>query len=105
MTQRFALDQWHRVIRKAVHFADRQNRNDVGLLQRRGGPDLALEPLGADARREFRRQDLDHDFALESRFFRRKNARHPAAAKLALERVRAAEGRLELRTEVHIATE
>ena len=94
--QRLALDERHRVVRQAVRVARREHGNDVRLLERRRRADLALEPLGADAGGELGRQDLDDDLASEPRLVGDEDARHPAAAELALERVGSTQRRLEL---------
>ncbi len=66
------------------------------MLQPRGEQDLALEPFERDLRRGLRREDLDHDLATERGLFGDEHARHAATAEFALDRVAAAQGRLEL---------
>ena len=46
--QRFAFDERHRVEGQPVRVARGEHRNDVRLLQRGDGADLALEALGAE---------------------------------------------------------
>ena len=82
-----------------------EHGNDVRLLQRRRHSNLALEPLGADAGGELRREDFDDDLAAEADFVGDEDARHPAAAELALERVGSAQRRLELGLKVGHAAE
>ena len=95
-TQRIALDERHRVERQPVRVARRMDRHDVRMRQRRDGLDLALEPLDADTLGEFRRQDLDHDLALEARLLGHKDLGHPSATEFALDDVAAGQGGLKL---------
>ncbi len=99
-TQRLAFDEGHHVIRNAVGFAGGEQRNDVRLLEGRRDPDLPLESIDADAGRKLGREHLDDDRALKARVNRGEDARHAAAAELAVERVRGPEGRLELAAKV-----
>jgi hypothetical protein len=99
--QALALDERHRVEWHAGRFAGAEHGDDVRLLQRRGEPDLALEPLGADALRELGREELDDDFATEARLVGQEDARHAAAAELLLEGIGGAERRLQLRAQIH----
>ena len=82
-----------------------EHRDDVRLLQRRRHADLALEALGADSGGELRREDFDDDFAAEPDFVGDEDARHAAAAELALEGVGSTQRRLELCLEVTHAAE
>ena len=63
--------------------------------------DLALEPLGADAGGELGRQHLHDDLAAERGLVGDEDARHPAAAELALDGVGATERVLELVAKAH----
>ena len=98
--QRFAVDERHRVEGESVRIARGQHRDDVRVLQRRDRLDLALEALDADPLRQFGRQHLDDDPPLEPQFLGDEHARHAAAAEFALERVAAAQRRLELVAQV-----
>ena len=57
------------------------------MLELRREQDLALEPLGVDAGAQLRGQHLDDDAAAERVLVREEDARHAAAAELALELV------------------
>ena len=59
-----------------------------------------MEPVDVDAGEEIGRQQLHHDLPSERRLFGEEDAGHAAAAELTLERVRAAESRLEVVAEV-----
>jgi len=67
-----------------------ENRDDVGLLQRRGQSNLAGEALGAQADGALGREHLDDDVAVEGGIVGEEYARHAAAGQLTLERVAAA---------------
>ena len=57
--QRFAVHQLQRDERHAIGFLHRVNGDDVGVIERRGGPSLPLEALAAViVARQFLRQDL-----------------------------------------------
>jgi hypothetical protein len=58
------------------------------VLERRGEPDLALEPLGAHARGQLGRQDFHHHLPSEPHFLGEEHAAHAATAQLALDAVR-----------------
>ena len=73
----------------------------MACCSRRGELDLALEAVDVDALRQFGRQDLDDDLARPSAFFGDEDARHPAAAELALDGVGRAECGLQIRAEIH----
>jgi hypothetical protein len=60
----------------------------MGMLQRGGEADLALEPLGAHARGQFRGEHLHDDLSAEPHFLGEEDAAHAAAAELALDAVR-----------------
>ena len=60
------------------------------LLQCRRQPDLAGEPLGAQAHRPLGGEHLDDDMAVEGGVMGEEHACHAAAGQLALERVAAA---------------
>ncbi len=58
-----------------------------GMLQPGGEPDLLAEALGADRLGQLGRQHLDDDRPVERALGRDEDARHPAAAELALDPV------------------
>jgi len=97
----FSLDERHREVQNALRVPGIQHRYDIGLLQRRGDPDFALESLGAEAGSELRGKNFDHDAAAESPLFGDEDARHAAPAELVVEGVRAAQIRLEVVAECH----
>ena len=57
------------------------------MLQRRRGPDLGDEPLGAEHCGELRLQDFDGDLALVFDIVREIDRRHPARTQLALDAI------------------
>jgi len=61
------------------------------MLERRSETNFARESFRAQSSRDLTAQNLDDNFALECRFVREEDARHPAAAKLALYGVRVSE--------------
>lgn len=54
--ERLALKERHRVVGDTAHVAGGEHRHDVGLLQRRGEPDLTAEALDAHGARGLARQ-------------------------------------------------
>src|SRR3954470_16869733 len=66
------------------------------MLELRSDHDLALEALGAHSRGQIRRQNFHDDATAEGAFLGEKDATHPAAADLAVQRVPGAERGLEL---------
>ena len=91
LAQRLALDERHGVVRHAVAVAGGEHGDDVGLLQPRGELDLAVEALGADVGCELGGEDFDDDEAIEPDLAGEEDARHAAAAELALDGVGAAD--------------
>ena len=68
LAQRLAVDELHRDEGRLAFAADLVDRDDVGMVQRRGGPRLLLEPREAFAvGRERLGKDLQRDFAAEPR--------------------------------------
>ena len=84
-----ALDVGHDVVRQAFEIAGGEHRHDVGLLERRGDPDLALEAGGGHRRGELRRKELHDDLPPQALLVGDEHARHAAAAELALDGVTA----------------
>src|SRR5439155_20394146 len=74
--------------------------DDVGVLERRGEADLALEEVGAQHRRHVGREDLEHHPAAERGLLGEEDAAHAAAEQLALDGVLRAEGVLEAAAEL-----
>ena len=71
--------------------------DDVGMLQRRNGLDLAKEPLGTDHRGQLGAQDLDRDFAIVLEVLGQVDRGHAALAQLPFDAVAVGEGALQLR--------
>src|SRR6185437_8147476 len=92
ITQRLALHVGHHVVRGSVHLAAVDETEDVRMLQRRDGLDLAQEPCGADDRGELGPQHFDRDLALVLEIVREVHRSHAALAELVLDPVAAAEG-------------
>ena len=91
--QRFAIDERHGEVGKAVGLARGEHRDDVRVLQLGGEADLALEPLDRDLARHGVGQDLDHHLPLERMFLGDEHARHAATAELPLDAVAAGKRR------------
>src|SRR5213596_1542709 len=98
--ERLAVHERHREVRQAVRLTRREQRYDVWMLELGRKEDLALEPFERNLRRSLRREHLDHDLAVERGLRGDEHARHPTAAEFALERVAAAQGRLQLVAEI-----
>ena len=81
VAQRLAVEQLRHDVRRAVVHADVVHREDVRMVQRRGGSRFlleALQPVGIGARRS--RENLDRDVAPEARVARAIDLAHPARA-------------------------
>ena len=76
------------------------------MLQARGGPDLAEEPLGADGRGQLRPQHLHRDSAIVLRVVREVDSRHAPRAQLPLDAVAVGQGGREAMKDgtVHLST-
>ena len=70
------------------------------MLKSRGELNLAPEPLDVDGRRQIRRQHFYDYFATERNLLGDEDARHSAAAELALEHVAIAECLLQFLSEI-----
>ena len=75
-----------------------------GCCSRAASLHLAREPLGRQSFGQLRRDDLDDDLAAERGLGRDEDARHAAAAELALDGVRVAERLLERLAQVRHLT-
>jgi hypothetical protein len=82
------------------HFARVEHREDVGMLQPRGQPDLALEPLVPQRGGQLPVEHLEGDRAVVPEVLRQEHRGHAAAAELAVEGVAAAQAFLELCAQV-----
>ena len=79
LVQRLARDELHGKIIDSVVRANVVNRNDIGVVQRRGGLGLLTETLLAfGVRNLVRRKNLDRDDAIETRIARLVYLAHPA---------------------------
>ncbi len=83
--QRLAGDVRHDVVEQVALRSGGEERDDVGVLQRGGQADLALEPLGADTRGHLGGQHFHHYLPAEPHFLGEEDAAHAAAAELALD--------------------
>lgn len=63
--ERFTVDEGHRVVRQAIRFPRRKQRDDVGMLQPRGERDLAAESLEDQTADEIRCENLGDDKSAE----------------------------------------
>ena len=83
------VDQWPRSIGDRTGVEERQ---DVGMLQLGGGPDLGEEALGAELGGEIGMQQLDRHLAVVLEVVREIDRGHAARAELALDAVAVGEG-------------
>ncbi len=97
VAEALALHERHGEPQAPGGFARVEHGEDVGMLQPRGDPDLALEPLGAERGNQVGIQHLEGDRSLVPEIRRQKHDRHSAATELALERVSVTEGIGQLR--------
>ena len=101
LPERLALGERHHVVEQAAGLSRVVEREDVGMLQRRGDLDLAEEPLAAEHRRQLGLEQLDRDPPAVLQVLGEEHDRHPAVAELPLHAVPIAERRPELLEEVH----
>ena len=87
VAQRFALDERHHVKHGAVHLARIVEREDVGVLQVGGGPDLLEEPFRANDHGELGLQHLERDLPVVAEVLRQIHRGHAALAQLPLDPV------------------
>ena len=87
--QRLTLDVGHDVEEERVRLARIKERQDVRVLEVRGGLDLSQEALGPDYGCQFGLQDLERDFTLVLEVVGEVDGRHAAFAELALDVVAA----------------
>ena len=92
VAERLAVDERHDVVEEAVGLARVEERQDVRMLQVRGGLDLDQEPLGADDGGQFGLQDLERDLAVVLQVLGQVHRGHAALAELALDAVAAGQG-------------
>ena len=101
LPERLALGERHHVVEQAVGLSRVVERENVGVLERRGDLDLAEEPLAAEDGRQLGLEQLDGDPPAVLQVLGEKDDRHPAVAELPLDPVSIAERRRELLEEVH----
>ena len=92
IAQRLAVNERHHVEQEAARRAGVMQRQDVRMLQVRGGGDLGEEALGTQRRREVGVQHLDRDLPVVLDVGGEIDGRHAAGAEFAVERVAAGEG-------------
>ena len=73
-----------------------QQRHDVRVRQTRGELHFSAESIAIDPCGKIRRQHLDDDLSPERVLLRHEDAAHAAAGQFALDRVRVAQGALEV---------
>ena len=81
LAQSFALKQFRNCVRRSFAYADVEYRQNVGMIQGRGGEGLllkAMQPVGID--RNGLRQDLDGHFPFKPRVTGTINLTHTARA-------------------------
>ena len=92
LAERSPLDERHHVEEEPVGVARVEQREDVRVLERRGGPDLEHEPVGAEHGGELGPQHLDRHLAVVLQVVGQIDRGHAALAELALEPVAVGEG-------------
>ena len=85
--ERLAVDERHHVVEEAVGGAGIEEREDVRMLQRRGGLDFHHEAVGADHGGELGLQDLERHLAVVLQVLGQVHGGHAALAELALDQV------------------
>jgi len=83
--ERFPFDVWHDVEDRVVDRAGVKQRQDVGMLQLRGGLDFPQEPLDTDQLRELAVHHFDRDLAVVAGVVGEIDVCHPASANLSLD--------------------
>ncbi len=99
--ERLALDERHDVVEQAAGLPRVVQRQNVGVLERRGDLDLAEEPLAAQDGGQLGLQQLDGDVAVVLQVLREEDRRHPAFAKLPFDPVPVSQRRRELLEHFH----
>jgi hypothetical protein len=101
MPQRFPFDVRHDVVQQPVRAPRVEQRQQVGMLEIGGNPDLAQEPLGPEHRAELRIEHLEGDRSLVPNVSREKHGCHAAATDLALDLVSVLKIGSEVGQEIH----
>jgi len=87
IAERFPVHERHDVVGGAVHLARINQSENVGMLQRRDGLDLAEEPFGPDHRGQLRPEHLDRHPAVVLEVLGEVHRGHAARAQLPLDGV------------------
>ncbi len=93
--QRFAVDERHHVIQESVDRARVEQRQNVRMLQRRGGLDFLHKPLGAEHGSQLRFEQLERHLAIVLEILAQVHGGHAAFAEVAQDAVAAVEGGVE----------
>ena len=91
VAERLALDEGHDVEQKPVRRTRIKERQNMRVLQRRGGRDLLHESLSAKHRSEFGLQQLERDVPLVLDVLAEIDRGHAALTELALDAVATSE--------------
>src|SRR5213592_424909 len=100
IAERLAFHEWHREPQLTGRFTLIVHRQDVGMLQAGGQHDLALEPLGAEYRRDLWMEQLERDRTVVLEIVGEIDRRYPAAPQLPIEAVVAGKGGTQARIPV-----
>lgn len=79
--------QRHHIVEQSIAVSRIEERQDVRMLQFRGGSDLSQKPLAAQRRAQFGVQHFDGDAAVVIEIVREIDSRHPAGAELAFDAI------------------
>ena len=91
-TQRFAGHEWHHVVQQAVGLTTVEQRQNVRMLQARGGADLGQEPFAAERGAQIGVQHLDRDVAVVLEIVREIDGGHATGAEFAENVITVGEG-------------
>ena len=101
LSERLALGERHDVVQQASGLTRVIERENVGMLKRRGDFDFAEESVAAKGGRELGPEELDGDATPVLQVLSEKDDCHSSLAKLSLDPVPIAERSSELLEEVH----
>ena len=97
LPERQPLDVRHDVVEEALRLSRVVHRQDVGVLEVGGNPDLLQKPLGPQRGGQLGSEHLERDLALVPEVVREVNRGHPALAQFTVEAVAVSEGRGEVK--------
>ncbi len=80
--ERFARDEGHHIVEEAVNLSRIEQREDVGMLEVRGGSDFGEESLAPDHRREFGAEEFESHVAIMTEVAGPIDGGHAAGAEL-----------------------